>query len=140
MKTEVEADLEKRAEKSISKTSDKRLLIKQRKLLTAARMNNLQLVRGTQFTYFENDVNARDEKGNTSLYYAAKHGNLEFCQFLVDRGARVNEPCEKGNTPLHMAFFSDKEGVRLFITRVHSILNDILCTRLSCYCSYKEEI
>lgn len=113
IKAQVEEELQKRLGKIASRAPPKGLLLKQRKLLTAAKSNNLPLVRSTGFTYFEPDVNAKDEKGNTPLYYTAKFGNLEFCQFLLDHGARVNDSCEQGNTPLHMAFASDKEGVCL---------------------------
>ena len=111
LKAEVEAELLNRNEKIAHRAPPRGLLLKQRKLLTAAKMNNMQLIRLTGFRYYEPDVNAHDERNNTPLYYAAMNGNIEFCQFLLDHGARVNDPCEKGNTPLHMAFLSDKEAV-----------------------------
>ena len=39
---------------------------------------------------------AKDEKGNTALHGAAKAGNLEICQILVDRGADLNATGENG--------------------------------------------
>lgn len=39
---------------------------------------------------------AKDEKENTALHGAAKAGNLEICQILVDRGADLNATGENG--------------------------------------------
>jgi len=50
----------------------------------------------------------KDNEGNTPLYYAALNRNKEICEFLTQHGARVNEPCKDGNTPLHMAFSSNQ--------------------------------
>ena len=87
------------------------LRYKQSKLMTAAKSNNFNLVQASGFSYTESDVNIKDERKNTPLYYAAKAGNFTFCQYLTDLNAMVNEHCEQGNTPLHMAFKSDNEGV-----------------------------
>ena len=133
-KMEAKQNLEKRMEKARSKVISKSLLIKQRKLLTAARMNSLQLIRTTTFLYYEQDVNAADEHKNTSLYYTAKNGNLDFCQFLLDRGARVNTPCENGNTPMHMAFYSNNEAV-ILTSPFYSTKNYMMYRLLSFYLS-----
>ena len=46
----------------------------------------------------------KDEKGNTALHCAAKAGNLEICQFLVDKkGADIVAPGQNGMTPLQFA-------------------------------------
>lgn len=108
-----EEEIKKRAEKIARREPPKGLLLKQRKLLTAAKTNNMQALTVSGYTFFVTDVNCRDDKKNTPLYYTAKFGNLEFCRYLTDIGARVNEPCEKGNTPLHMAFQSDNDAVGL---------------------------
>ena len=106
-----EEDIKKRAEKIVRREPPKGLLLKQSKLLLVARTNNFPALKAQGYTYFETDVNVKDEFNNTPLYYAAKAGNLEFCQFLTDIGARVNQSCESGNTPLHMAFKSDVDSV-----------------------------
>ena len=123
LKAEVVAELESKAIRFSKKAPVRGLLLKQRKLLTAAKLNNFQLVRSSGFTYFEPDVNARDDHQNTPLYYAAMNGNMEFSQFLVDHGANPNQPCENGNTPLHMAFQSDKEAVTNFYLIVISLMS-----------------
>jgi ankyrin repeat protein len=35
------------------------------------------------FIYSESDINVKDPDGNSALYYAAGHGNLQFCEFLL---------------------------------------------------------
>lgn len=115
VKLDFQADVENEIKDRLSKIAlrgpPKGLLLKQRKLLTAAKTGNLYVVKTNGYAYFEPDVNAKDDKGNTALYYSAQKGFQEFSQFLVDLGARVNEACDKGDTPLHMAFKSDNEGV-----------------------------
>jgi ankyrin repeat protein len=123
-----------RLNKIAGRAPPKGLLLKQRKLLSSARQNALAQVQNSGFTYFESDVNVKDDHGNTPLYYVAKHGNLEFAQFLVDHGARVNEPCERHNTPLHVGFGSNKEMlVILLISKGGNLnaLNDIGQTPLA---------
>ena len=110
----VEEEIKQRTAKIQKHEPPKGLLLKQRKLFTAAKTGNLKSLKANGFAYFEVDVNVKDEKGNTPLYYTASAGDLAFCQFLTDLNARVNEHCEKGNTPLHMAFKSDNEAVTLF--------------------------
>ena len=90
----------------------KGLLLKQRKLFIAAKSNNMSLITASGFHYFETDANAKDDYNNTPLYYAARNGNKEICEFLLGCGARVNESCQEGNTPLHMAFSSNEVMVR----------------------------
>ena len=123
MKKNDNEDLIRKAEKLKNRGPAKVLTHKQRKLLTAAKTNNLPFVKASGFTYFETDVNLKDDKNNTPLYYTAKAGNLEFCQYLTDLHARVNEPCENGNTPLHIAFKSDNEGVKISLFCQFDLLN-----------------
>jgi len=91
----------------------KGLLLKQRKLFVAAKTNNMAAITASGFHYFETDVNAKDEHDNTPLFYSARHGNKEICDFLLGCGAKVNVPCSEGNTPLHMAFASNEVMVIL---------------------------
>lgn len=39
----------------------------------------------------------------TSLHEAAKYGDLEVVEYLVEKGANVNEKDDDGYTPLHVA-------------------------------------
>ena len=46
------------------------------------------------------NLNARDEKGNTELILAARSGELEIVQALIDAGVDVNHQNIYGNTAL----------------------------------------
>lgn len=101
-KTEISAEI--RELKIINKLPPKNLLLKHRKLLEGAKTNNIYMVKTSGFIFYPNDMNVKDKKGNTALYYAAKHCNYDFCSYLVELGAKVNEACENGNTPFHICF------------------------------------
>jgi hypothetical protein len=49
------------------------------------------------------DVQHKDELGNTALHYAARQGNEIIIQWLVKRGASVNQFNKEGQTPLCLA-------------------------------------
>ncbi|EGR33542.1 IQ calmodulin-binding motif family protein, putative, partial [Ichthyophthirius multifiliis] len=63
------------------------------------------------FVYEKQDINVQDENQNTALYYAVKHQNIEFVNFLLSKGADINKQCFKGNTALHMAFKVQNEQI-----------------------------
>jgi 26S proteasome non-ATPase regulatory subunit 10 len=44
------------------------------------------------------DVNARDDNGDTALYYALSHGNLEMADFLLSKGATIDVSNRHGYT------------------------------------------
>lgn len=99
---------EDRNTKINSREPPKGLLLKQRKLFSAAKTGNYNIIKTSGFNYYEADVNIADDKGNTPLFYAARNGNKEICEFLVRHKANVNESCAGGNTPLHLAFASNQ--------------------------------
>jgi hypothetical protein len=45
-------------------------------------------------------TNLRDDLGNTALHVAVGKDNLRLVHYLIDRGADVNIPNKKRNTPL----------------------------------------
>lgn len=49
-------------------------------------------------------VNFRDYDRRTALHIAASEGHLGICQFLVDRGARINRSDRWGHSPLDDAY------------------------------------
>lgn len=57
------------------------------------------------FVYTPDDANMKDEDGNTALYYASKHNNMKFVEYLMGLGADPNILCSD-NTPFHEAFHS----------------------------------
>ncbi|EAR94766.2 IQ calmodulin-binding motif protein (macronuclear) [Tetrahymena thermophila SB210] len=86
------------------------------KLIGAAKSNNFAYIEKGKFQFFTMDVNKCDENKNSPLYYAAFHGNIYFCQYLVELGADVNQVCQEGNTPFHMACQSNNKNlIMLFI-------------------------
>ncbi|CAK9084596.1 unnamed protein product [Durusdinium trenchii] len=54
------------------------------------------------------DVNARDELGYTALHWAAKHGLLELCKLLREKGAELDVRSQWDETPLIMAAKAQK--------------------------------
>jgi len=49
------------------------------------------------------DINARNEAGNTPLHYACERGYTEIVNLLLNSGADVNAQNNGGHTPLHWA-------------------------------------
>ena len=47
------------------------------------------------------EIDARDSSGHTCAFWAAKRGDVEALQILLDYGANPNIPDIHGNTPLH---------------------------------------
>ena len=91
-----------------------------------------------QFT--PDQVNTKDRKGNTALFYAARFRNEDFVDFLMKFGANPNLKCEKEFTPLHFGFKSNNVTLilKLLTSSVYSpdlnVLNNDFKTPLA-YCS-----
>ena len=49
------------------------------------------------------NVDARDEAGQTPLYYAASAGQMHIAEFLISKGAEVDAKDKIGDTPLYYA-------------------------------------
>ncbi|OQR86235.1 hypothetical protein ACHHYP_10816 [Achlya hypogyna] len=63
-------------------------------------------------------ANLNEAFGNnmyTALHYAAMHGNVDMCKFLVARNALVNAMGKDGSTPLHLAVAGRHRTVALFL-------------------------
>ncbi|CDI78442.1 hypothetical protein, conserved [Eimeria acervulina] len=63
-----------------------------------------------QVLLLPDDVNFKDERGNTALHYAAANGHLQLVQLLLQRGARL-ERNSSGNTALHWLVLNKQRGV-----------------------------
>jgi ankyrin repeat protein len=78
----------------------------------------LERIRGGEVEEFKNafDRNThplaiRHPNGMTLLHAAAEHGALEIVLFLLDKGAKINEMSDWGDTPLHRAVLYGWVGV-----------------------------
>jgi ankyrin repeat protein len=49
------------------------------------------------------DINSVDKDGNTPLFVAASHGDLEVVRILAKHGADISAVNKDGNTPLFVA-------------------------------------
>ena len=55
--------------------------------------------------YYENEVNMRNEDGNTPLMYACIRGSLELVQILHSKGAQVTHKNIANLTPLLLSIY-----------------------------------
>ena len=56
------------------------------------------------------NVNAKDERGWTSLHYSAGFGRKEIVELLITAGADVNAKEEDGDTPLDKAKYKPQRN------------------------------
>ena len=55
-------------------------------------------------------VDSRDGDGLTPLHYAAREGDTELINYLVDKGAKLELQTAQAKTPLHLAAMNDREA------------------------------
>ena len=79
----------------------------------AIRQDDLAALRALTKTV---DVNEKDRRGSTPLFYAAAYGSLEAMRILVAAGADVNASNAFGATPLLVAV-TEPEKVRFLVDR-----------------------
>lgn len=72
-------------------------------LHTASANGHLVIIRLSLDSDRGSDVNLREAKRCTSLYYVSKYGHLEVAQLLIERGVNVNSHARNGSTALHNA-------------------------------------
>ena len=54
---------------------------------------------------------SRDKHGRPLLYIAARNGHYKVCEILLEYGADVNFPTDKGSTSLHAASYHGHEDI-----------------------------
>src|SRR3990167_1361769 len=64
---------------------------------------------------FQGDINETNRKGETLLFIAAQAGNLEVCQYLVGRGAKIDAMSNIERTPLMEALRYNRKEVAEFL-------------------------
>jgi ankyrin repeat protein len=67
------------------------------------------------------DLKAFEEKGMTVLHHAAVKGNLEVIEYLMLRGAEINQKTRNGKTPMALAVESRKTEAAGLIERYGGI-------------------
>ena len=87
-------------------------------------------------TFIENnafiDVNTKDDKGNTLLYYAVKYGHLPIVDILINAGAYPHTTNNQGTTAFQIATTSMNLHKYRFCRVAGILLNN-------CYDSYIRE-
>lgn len=56
-------------------------------------------------------IDARDPDGNTALMMAAYHGNADTVEMLIERGANINIPNNRNQSPIAGAIFKGEDEV-----------------------------
>ncbi|XP_076285654.1 uncharacterized protein LOC143211676 [Lasioglossum baleicum] len=97
--------------------------IKKQKLFEAIGRNNIGDVK--ELINHGVSINAKNNKGQTPLHYAAKSDKLEVVKYLIEeKGANVNVKDNNGQTPLHSAVDHGKlEVVRYLIEEKNANIN-----------------
>lgn len=68
------------------------------------------------------DVHASDYKGRTALHFAAAKGSKEVIGILMAEGARLDDQCHRGNTPIGFALLNRNfEALDILLTDVNSV-------------------
>ena len=68
----------------------------------------------------------------TPLHYAARAGNIQAVQFLINARASVHAKTPAGATPLHRAVFAGHADVCLELLRAGACLDDVDADGVSC--------
>lgn len=69
-----------------------------KKLLNAASENTFLSFKALGAKFTCNQINRRDKKKNTALFYAIKNKNIEFIDYIISFKGDVNVKCSKGKT------------------------------------------
>ena len=67
-----------------------------KKLLSLAAENSFLSLKALNAKFTPSQINSMDSKGNTALFYATKHKNVDFIDYLMAHKADVNIKCAKG--------------------------------------------
>ncbi|MEG4273974.1 MULTISPECIES: ankyrin repeat domain-containing protein [unclassified Microcoleus] len=71
------------------------------------------------------DINAKDESGNTPLHLAVDRGSQDIAELLIANGARVNVRNENGQTPLYRAIAIGHNEIAALLINNRTDVNNI---------------
>jgi len=70
------------------------------------------------FTADPNIINTENDDGERPIFYGARHGKKEIVEFLINKGANINDKDIKGSTVLHLAVSGgSKELVEFLLSK-----------------------
>lgn len=75
---------------------------------------------------YENEVNMRNEDGNTPLAYACLRGNLEIVKMLHCKGAVMNGKNQAGLTPLMQAIYNCHYFVVHYLLGIEAVVENVM--------------
>lgn len=82
------------------------------RLFWAVRYNELEKIK--KWIEEGDDINARDEKrGATAFYQAVRLEHPEIAEFLIEKGAKINDRDIDGRTPLMASLFLNENNLKL---------------------------
>lgn len=62
------------------------------------------------------NINAKEQTGLTPLHIAARNDALTIVEFLIDKGAHINEMCNQDQSPLyHAIMFGEDQSVAIYL-------------------------
>jgi len=99
-------------------TSNFKLTARQENIIGCAKGNNTTYLMKFRDQTTVADLNMRDNKGNTALYYAVSNCYYDVAKMLIQMGADVNKQNSLGNTALHKAFMTEN------LLMVHLLLSN----------------
>ena len=82
-------------------------------LMQAAQRGDLEVIGKCVFS--GTDINTKDASGSTAMHYAAGAGQVEALRALIDNHGAIDEPNDKGQTPLFFAATTDT--IRLLLQK-----------------------
>ena len=71
---------------------------------------------------FENEVNMKNEDGNSPLHYACMRGNLEVVKLLHIKGANMTIKNLSNLTPLHLAIYHSHYFIVHYLLSIEQVL------------------
>eukprot|EP00347_Sterkiella_histriomuscorum_P015824 403355547 len=86
--------------------------------------NKSELVRQI-IDLYENEVNMRNEDGNTPLAYACLRGNLQIVKLLHGKGAIMNQKNQANLTPLMLAIYNSHFFVVHYLLGIESVVESV---------------